>query len=215
MNSSQQPNKSAIAAFFLFWSCAFPARAQLFPERPTFFEEGNRQLEREIQTLQESSPSHSVLTINSGGWQWQKFVSTEGDFSIWMPNEEIDRWSWEIPTSIGILKLTAVDIENPDYFFMAASSQSNPSLLNISPEALLAEVRDRLVAIYGMTPTRETEISLANYPGRELIWIEDDEANRVHFYKIRDRVYILGVGLESAEELSQTGQIFLDSFELR
>jgi hypothetical protein len=48
MNSAQQPNKSAIATFFLILGFAFPAKAQLFPDRPTFFEEGNRQLEREI-----------------------------------------------------------------------------------------------------------------------------------------------------------------------
>ncbi|MBP0018778.1 MAG: hypothetical protein J7647_14680 [Cyanobacteria bacterium SBLK] len=214
MNSAQQPNLAAIASLLLIGGLASPVKAQFFREHPTFFEEGNRQLEREIQTLQESSPSNSVLTINSGGWQWQKFVSTEGDFRISMPDEAVKSWSWEIPTSIGILKLTAVDIEHPDYFFMAAFSQRNPSLSRVSSEALLAEVRDRLVELYGTTPTRETAIALADSPGRELTWIEDEEANQVRFYKMSDRIYIFAVGLENEMALSQTGRAFFDSFEL-
>ncbi|MEM9543245.1 MAG: hypothetical protein AAGA60_27615 [Cyanobacteria bacterium P01_E01_bin.42] len=215
MNSAQQPNLIAIAAFFLFWGFPLPVKAQFFPEHPTFFDEGNRQLEREIETLRESSSPNSLLTINSGGWQWQQFVSVEGDFSIWMPEEEIESRSWEIPTSIGILKLTTADIEGADYFFRVASSQPHPALVNISPEALLSEVRDRLVEIFGMTPTRETEIDLADSPGRELVWIEAERASIVRFYQVGDRVYVIGVGLDGETALSQTGRAFLNSFELR
>ncbi|WP_237396211.1 hypothetical protein [Okeania sp. KiyG1] len=52
--------------------------------RPDFFEKGRLQIEEEMRKLEIQKPQ-SVLTIESGQIEWQKFLFKEGDFTIWMP----------------------------------------------------------------------------------------------------------------------------------
>ncbi|WP_204102412.1 MULTISPECIES: hypothetical protein [Spirulina sp. CCY15215] len=214
MNSPQQPNLLAIAAFLLIWGWCLPLKAQFFPDRPDFFEDGYDQLEREIQTLQESSPANSVLTINSGKLQWRKLVDREGNFSVWMPGGEIAQKGREIPTFLGMLNFRGFYAEQSESRFLVYSSQSLRSLSSSDTEILLTQLRDRLVGDRGITPTREAEIALGDYPGRELSWMEDQETMTVRFYQGRDRIYILEVTLQDEINFSSARQTFFDSFEL-
>lgn len=217
MSSAQQPNLAAIAAFFLIGGFAFPVKAQFFPEHPTFFDEGNRQLEREIQTLQESSPSNSVLTINSDSLQWQKFVFSEGNCSIWIPTGStgyIPEKGREIPTSMGILKFVGLYARQSKSHFRVGYSLSESFLSTASTHDLFLQIRDYFSRKMLQSPEGEAEITFADYPGREFIWLKDRETVTVHAYKIGDRIYLIEATLKDEDNLERVRQTFFDSFEL-
>jgi hypothetical protein len=83
----QRWNVGAVGILLWIGTIALPGQTQLPPNRPTFFEEGYRQMEQEIQQLEQrpTQPQQGLLTIETDELRWQQFLSRDGGFSVWIP----------------------------------------------------------------------------------------------------------------------------------
>jgi hypothetical protein len=202
-----------------------PVLAQARLDRPFFFQEGQRQLDQEIQKLQQQQQQQEqqqqqlevpsqLLTVNDGTLQWQKYLFRDGGFSVWMPAATQSQESDVLDTSVGKLSFEVFATQPQSYRFVAA--YSNPITLtpNQSPDNFLDAVRDGIVAKKGFKLIAEQPVSFEQYPGKELTMQDGDETITMRIYWIDRRVYVLAADQKSARGVSQDVVNFFNSFRL-
>ncbi len=188
------------------------AIAQYRTDRPTFYQDGQQQLEREINRLNQKKPDN-LLTIDSETIPWQEFKFKPGNFAILMPNTPIDQQD-VLTTTEGTLALKGFSTQTNSLWFMGAYSDY-PSTANLSnSEVVLANVRDRLVDKLGVKLVRDSAITLGDYPGKELKLQSLTEQIILRLFLVKQRLYIIGVNQKNNVDRSEDIAKFLASFRL-
>ena len=201
-----------------------PTLAQI--DRPTFFRDGQRMMDQEIRRLEQQQrqqppkeelehPSQSqLLTINEGQLRWQKFIFRDEGFSVWMPEGIRSEETVILDTIAGKLPFEVFTSHPPSWRFVAAYSENlDPAQLKDS-QAILASVRDGIVAETKFDLMSDRSISLGQYPGKQLSMQDTDEIITFRVYLIGQRVYVLAAGQKDAKEVSEDVVNFFDSFRL-
>lgn len=211
---------STLIVISLMIGFSTPAIAQLRPDRPTFFGDGEKQLEREIRRLNEHpNTSQPLLTIEDQNSQNspenQNWVQLPGNLIALLPGSPTSQTTERVETSVGTLELTV----------LAASQNATQYILAYSPplastqfnqfQTLFNQIRDQLQKNSSVELTDDRPISLQNYPGRELSLFGKKQTQQFRLYIIKERLYILGISQGKEREISEQDVIrFFNSFQL-
>lgn len=218
--------KSAILLIFSFLSLSCPVLAQGRLDRPTFFRDGQQLMDQEIQRLQQQQTQQQqdagliehpsqLLTIDEGQLHWQKYIFTEGDFSVWMPQAIVqsqENVTLDLPT--GKLAFEVFSTQPKSYRFVAAYSDPLTPEQLANPSTLLASVREGIIAKTNFTPQSDRSLTGEQYPGLELTMKNNAEIIGFRVYLIGQRVYVLAAGQKNTDTLSADATSFFDSFRL-
>lgn len=202
---------SAVLALITL-SIVTPALAQFRPERPDFYEDGQRQLEREIQRLNQQPPA-DVLTVEGEQSQWQEFTSKDGNFTVLMPGVPAEETE-VLETSAGNLELKGFSSAQPASRFVVAYSDYPQTAQLDNSEVILANVRDRIIERVGAQLVSERPISLDAEPGTEVKLESEGEPMIFRLFLVGRRLYILGAGQNNQGSGAEDVAKFLDSFVL-
>lgn len=204
------------------WGMAVPALAQI--DRPSFFRDGQKLIEQEVQRLQlqqqQQTPSENLehpsqlLTVNEGSLRWQKFIFRDGGFSVWMPEGISSKETVILETVIGQLNFEVFTSNPPSWRFVAAYAQELTQEQLQDPQALLTAVRDGIIQKTAFKLTGDRNIPDNQYPGKELSMQDGDESITFRVYLIGGRVYVLAAGQKNAQGISSEVVSFFDSFRL-
>lgn len=198
---------------------------------PDFFEEGQEQLEEEILKLRElqqnqDSPEelltikedaywanqdhpNSFLTIEDELSEWVTVISTQGRFTISMPDTPTAETE-VLETEAIELNLNAFMTDQAEQGFLIAYSDE-ASLSN--PEETFSNVRDQIIEETQAQLLRDRTIVFDGYPGREFRLRTPDKALTYRLYAVEDRLYILRASQPEEWDISQKTARFLNSFE--
>lgn len=206
-----------------FWGCftilGTTAVAQFRPDRPTFFEEGDRQFKQEVDRLnRQFSDSQPVLTID-GDLNSEQLLQLSEDVAIstvqlqWQQREDA---AFEIPLgTIDLQILATVDPDEPLFRLGIAYSQPLTPAQIRDPQALLEQVRDAFQANVGLEPVSDRPITLENNPGLALSFAGANQRLECRLYLVNRRIYILAVNqLGTEAQTRQVTEDFLNSVRL-
>ena len=194
-----------------------PSYAQLRRDRPDFFEQGQQQLQQEIDRLQ-TQPSGSlngVLSVESSAIQWQPTILEEAGVSILLPAGEQSEQRQTLETSSGSLLFQLLTTQVGGSRYLTGYALNLSPMQVQSPEVLLISVRDALVADSGLVLQSDRQIRLGTYPGRELYLRGDNQQITVRLYLVGQKMYLLSATQpQTATSLTPATLQFLDSFQL-
>ena len=184
--------------FFALNFSILPVLAQGRFDRPTFFRDGQQQMEREIQRMQQiqqqqppkqalEHPSQ-LLTVDEGKLRWQKYLFRDGGFSIWMPQGIQSQEMIDLETAVGKMSFEVFSTQPINYRFVAAYSDSIPTDIFKQKDDLLSAVRDGIVAKTELAILGDRPLTEGPYPGREIKMQDDKEVLSFHLYAINQRV---------------------------
>jgi len=156
----------------------------------------------------------------------QEFKSGPGGFSVQVPPDvEFTETTQEIDSGnpdVGILSLhnyfmsiTGEDVYQIFYYDYPVELASNPDV----SEDLLNGARDGwLNTVNGLLIEQETELSLGNFPGREMV-VEasidnQDMKIKARYFLVGNRIYQIMVGVPKDGEFTAAMEAFLRSFAL-
>ncbi len=193
-------------------SWADRAIAQYRTDRPTFYQDGQQQLEREINRLNQKKPDN-LLTIDSEPIHWQEFKFKPGNFAVLIPNTLIDQQD-TLSTTEGTLDLKEFSTQTNSLRLVVAYSDYLSTANLSNSEVVLANVRDRLVDKLGVKLVRDSSITLGDYPGKELKLQSSTEQIIFRLFLVKQRLYIVGVTQKNNVDSSKDMAKFLASFRL-
>ncbi|HAC65941.1 MAG TPA: hypothetical protein DCF68_21015 [Cyanothece sp. UBA12306] len=192
-------------------------------DRPEFFRDGQMQMEREIQRLQQQSQQQpttgvehpsQLLTIDQGKLRWQKYLFQDGGFSVWMPEGIKSQETIVLNLAGNKLPFEVFATQPQNYRFVSAYSVTlKPDQLANSTQ-LLSLVRDGIVTETNFTLVSDKPTTWQGYSGLELTMTDQDELIGFRVYVINDRVYVLAAGQKNISSLSEEIASFFDSFRL-
>lgn len=190
-----------------------PAIAQFRRDRPDFYEEGQQQMEREIERLNKKPPEN-LLTIQGDGQQWEEFTLMDGGFTVWMPGVPTTQEKQSLETAAGNLDLNGFSTFQASSRFLVAYGDYPQTAKLGNPEAILANLRERILEeMKGFKVKIDRSISLNNSPGKELK-LENSGINiTFRFYLVKQRLYLLVVQQHPDSRTEDLAK-FLDSFRL-
>jgi hypothetical protein len=203
-----------------------PCLAQFRPDRPTFFQDGQRFMEQEIKRLEAQQKNIEInqqniehpsqlLTINDGKLSWQKYIFQDGGFSVWMPSGLNSEETVNLETSAGEIPFEVFATHPKSLRFIAAYSNS-PNITKIgNSEAILTAVKDGIIQRTNFQLLTDQEIEFSAYPGKYLV-MQDPTNNEViyfNLYVINNKVYVIAAGTKTSG-YEQDIRSFLDSFRL-
>lgn len=191
---------------------AMPVSAQFRPDQPDFYEEGQRQLEREIERLNQK-PSDDVLTVEDEKSKWQEFIQTQGKFTVLMPGVPTEQTDI-LETPAGNLEFKEFVTERPTSKFVVAYSDYAATAQLGNPQAVLANVRDSLVKRIGGRLLSERPTGLNIYPGTEIKLEVSAQTLTLRLFLVERRLYIVGAGQQNPGEPSEEIAKFFNSFGL-
>ncbi len=221
-------NPAIAAIWLLIGGIALPAFAQGRFDRPTFFQEGQQQLNQEIQRLQsqtdDSAPPlaieqpNSLLTIDKGQLRWQKYFFRAGGFSVWLPQGLQSQETVDLTTDQGKLSFQVFATQPPNWRFIAAYS-SLISSTKITPDQLLLAVQQGIINKTQFTLEKAENLPNLPYPARQFILKNQDEAITFRLFWIGRHLYVLAVGQQSPDNSAQNNSSqnitsFFNSFRL-
>jgi hypothetical protein len=184
---------------------------RLFNQQPSFFDQGQKILDREIQRLQ-APPSNPQLTVETK--HWQPIISKAGKFSIWMPPGILSDETKTLETSVGSLNYQVIASQDTSSRFLVARTEDLQASQLKHPSALFDAVRDAILAKTGLPLTSDRPISLGNYEGRELITQNQTDAFAFKIYLVERRLYVLAAKQKGIDALSENAVTFFKSFQL-
>jgi hypothetical protein len=201
-----------------------PCYAQFRPDRPTFFEDGQLYLDQEVQRLQEQLNSSSenqgavehpsqLLTIDSGSLKWQKYISRDGGFSIWIPQGIQSEETIMVNTDKGDLEFKVLAIQPESWRFIAGYSQEKDLTPFGDEPAILELIKNRIIARTNFELIDEQPIKYQSYSGQSLTLKKDQEVIYFQVYVINQRIYVLGVN-QKASGGEENITSFFNSFRL-
>lgn len=189
------------------------AIAQYRRDRPDFYEEGQQQLEREIERLNKK-PSDNLLTIQEEPQKWLEFTLQEGGFAIWMPGEPTQQKN-VLATADGMLELRGFALEKPVSRFAVAYGDYPAAAQWDNTEAILADAATRIAEQFkGYELTSDRSIALDNYSGKEFNLQRSGELLTFRVYLVKQRLYILAASQKNPQSLAEDIVKFFDSFRL-
>lgn len=218
--------KLAIFLIFSFLSLSCPVLAQGRLDRPTFFQDGQRLMDQEIQRLQQQQTQQQqdagaiehpsqLLTIDEGQLRWQKYIFQAGGFSVWMPQGIVQsQESVTLDLPEGKLAFEVFSTQPKSYRFVAAYSDPLTPDQLVNPSTLLASVREGIITRTNFTPISDRSLTGEQYPGLELIMKDGSEIIGFRLYLIEQRVYVLAAGQKNTDTLSTDANSFFESFRL-
>ncbi|MDJ0843491.1 hypothetical protein [Crocosphaera sp.] len=182
-------------------SCCYYPLGQLLAQggfdRPTFFRDGQRLMEQEIQRLQQQSSPNNIehpsqlLTIDREQIRWQKIVFRDGNFSVWMPQGIQSSETVIISLGENNLSFEVVATHPQNYRFVAAYSDNlNPEQLYDS-EQLLNQVKEGIIKETNFTLLKDESLTWQQYRGKKLTMQDEDELISFRVYLISSKVYVL------------------------
>lgn len=192
-------------------------------DRPTFFRDGQRLMEQEIQRLQQQSETSSsevehpsqLLTIDTEQLRWQKFLFRDGNFSVWMPQGIQSLETIILELNSDNLAFEVFATQPKTYRFVAAYSEELKASQLAKPAQLLQEIKEGIIRKTSFTLLTDKEITWQQYPGKALIMKDQDELISFRLYLINQRIYILAAGQnQNHENVSKNILSFFDSFRL-
>ncbi len=207
-----------VTSLVIGWST--PAIAQLRPDRPTFFGDGEKQLEREIRRLNEQQDnSQPLLTIEDQNSQNstnnENWVQLPGNLIALLPGVPTSQTTEMIETSVGTLELTVLAASQDFTQYILAYSTPLGSTQFNQFQTLFNQIRDQLQENSSVELTGDRPISLQNYPGRELSLFGKRQTQQFRLYVIEERLYILGISQGKEREISEQDVVqFFNSFQL-
>ncbi len=212
--------KSILILIFLHYFLE-PISAQGRFDRPTFFRDGQRLMDQEIQRLQQQSDPNNIehpsqlLTIDTGQLRWQKFVFQDGNFSVWIPQGIQSSETVSISLGESNLSFEVVATHPQNYRFVAAYSASlNPNHTDNS-ELLLNQVQEGIIKETNFTLLTDESITWQQYKGKKLTMKDEDELISFRVYVINNRVYVLAAGQNyDNQTISKNIVSFFDSFRI-
>ncbi|MGL5080123.1 MAG: hypothetical protein ACRC8A_01415 [Microcoleaceae cyanobacterium] len=200
-----------------FWGCfniLGTVVAQFRPDRPTFFEEGERQFEQEVDRLnRQSSDPQPVLTIDDdlNGEQLLQLSEDVAISTVQLQWQKRENAAFEIPLgTIELQILATIDPDQPLFRLgIAYSRPLTPEQIR-DPQVLLDQVRDAFQANVGLEQVSDRPITLENNPGLALSFAGASQRLECRLYLVNRRIYILAVDQLGTEE--QTRQVTEDFF---
>ncbi|NES63905.1 MAG: hypothetical protein F6K24_00700 [Okeania sp. SIO2D1] len=180
--------------------------------RPDFFEKGRLQIEQEMKQLETQKPQ-SVLTIESGQIEWQKFIFREGDFTIWMPTGGMTAEREIIETEDGNINFKVFASHPESARFVVAYSDVLNSKQLADKQDILVRVQDKIVDVKNFKLSRDYSYNSERFLGREFVLINDVETITFRVYLAERRLYMIGAS-EIENEIPGAVEKFLDSFKL-
>ncbi|MGK7957762.1 MAG: hypothetical protein AB4063_21300 [Crocosphaera sp.] len=216
--------KSLLQLMIILSCCYYPLGqilAQGGLDRPTFFRDGQRLMDQEIQRLQQQSNSNSIehpsqlLTIDTEQLRWQKLVFQDGNFSIWIPQGLQSSETVTISLGDSNLSFEVLASHPQNYRFVAAYSDSFTASQNANPEQLLDQVKEGIIKETNFTLLTDENITWQNYQGKKLTMKDEDELISFRIYLINNKVYVLAAGQNyNNQNTSENIISFFNSFRL-
>lgn len=201
-----------------------PCLAQFRPDRPTFFDDGQRLMDEEIRRLQQqqTSPEQNIkpvehpsqlLTIDDGQLRWQKYLFRDGGFSVWMPQGIQSNEVISLETTKGNIDFEVFATQPKSLRFIAAYSEPKnlPSLGN--NQEILELVKKGIIAQTNFELEQEKSISFESSPGVLLEMKNNQETIYFQIYLIKEKVYVLAVNTKN-NDYQEDIKGFFDSFRL-
>jgi hypothetical protein len=150
--------------------------------------------------------------------QWQSYTSSDGSFEVLLPSTPqtmtqsmpLESWSLDLHVLIAqdaTEEYMVVYSDYPDGFIERLSNR----------DALLEGVQQGFVQGMEATVLSDRALSLERYPGREIRYSTERGVTGIaRFYLVGKRLYQVVVrnGEGGSQNLTQSAQQFLDSFEL-
>lgn len=206
-------------------SCCYYPLGQLLAQggfdRPTFFRDGQRLMEQEIQRLQQQSSPNNIehpsqlLTIDTEQIRWQKIVFRDGNFSVWMPQGVQSSETVIISIGENNLSFEVIATHPQNYRFVAAYSDSlNPEQMYDS-EQLLNQVKQGIIKETNFTLLADESITWNQYRGKKLTMKDEDELISFRVYLINSKVYVLAARQNhNNQNTSENIVSFFESFRV-
>ncbi|MGI0484619.1 hypothetical protein ACN4EK_04220 [Pantanalinema rosaneae CENA516] len=164
---------------------------------PDFFEQGDRQFEREIDRLNQPQTDPN-LTIQSTGEQWRPIVSQAGKFSIWLPPGVMSEETKTLAIAAKSMTFNVVASQAEGSRFVVAYGDL-PANQPLSDQAVFAAIRDEVVAQTQFKVVSENPITFGQWTGQEWQLSQANETIIYRVYRVQQRVYLLAA--------KQTGKI--------
>jgi hypothetical protein len=183
-------------------------------DRNDFFRQGDRQLELEIQRIQEQRSETPLLTIQGSDQTWQAILFQEAGFSVWLPSGIFRQEMVEINTDAGMLTFPVLASHLEKSHFLASYSQPIAETNLTESETLFNQIRDGIIRQTNSELVGETSLNLETGFGRELILKNPESELKLRLYLINQRFYVLGVGSEPNEASTEAIATFFESFKL-
>ncbi len=179
------------------------------PNEPTFFEEGDRQLERAIEQLQRSQPA-PVLTIDASLQQWQPITSRAGGFSVWAPIGVLSDATELIALDSQPLGFRVLSIQTAIGKFVVAYADA-PA---IETDRLLDAVTQAVIDRTSFAVKTAQPIALDGATGRAITLVGQDGSIVAYVLRGVDRLYLVGVRQTNGSTATEAVDRFLKSFRL-
>lgn len=180
--------------------------------RPDFFQKGRLQMEQEMKQIETQKPL-SVLTIESGEIEWQKFLFKEGDFTIWMPTGGMTAETEIIETDNGKINFKVFASHPESARFVVAYSDVLNSKQLADKQDILTKVQNNIIDVTDFELSNDYSYNLGDFLGREFVLANDVETIIFRVYLAEKRLYIIGAS-EIKNEIPGAVETFLDSFKL-
>lgn len=195
-----------------------PTTAQYRPDRPTFFGDGDRKLDQEINRIDRPSKSQSepILSFEQAQKPGEAITQLPGNIIVAMPGTFRGERREILNISDGKLEFTVLATRQSDSEFTVAYSAPLTSTRLGEPQTLFNQIRDGYIKGRPVELLGERNIALQRYPGREINLSSFRENHQFRVYLVQQRVYVLGVskakdGGAPTRDISQ----FFNSFQLR
>lgn len=142
---------------------------------------------------------------------WQELRSVEGGFSVMMPGKP--KLTVDPPDAAGITAHSyLVDLGQVAYM-VAYSDYPAGRLSKVPAERVLEDARDNLIKDRNVSLRIDRPISLADHPGREVIFeAADGFTQMIRLYVVKDRLYQTISGGPKGHEQTKGALRFHDSF---
>ncbi|NEP71425.1 MAG: hypothetical protein F6K25_02805 [Okeania sp. SIO2G4] len=182
--------------------------------RPDFFEKGRLQIEQEMKQLETQKPQ-SVLTIESGQIEWQKFIFKEGDFTIWMPTGGMTAEKEIIETENGNINFKVFASHPESARFVVAYSDVLNSKQLADKQDILVRVQHKIIDVTDFKLSRNDSYNSERFSVREFVLANNVETITFRVYLAERRLYMIGASeIETENEIPGAVEKFLDSFKL-
>lgn len=200
--------------------------AQFRPDRPTFFQDGQRFMEQEIRKLEaqqnnNNSPNNiehpsQLLTINDGKLNWQKYLFQDAGFSVWMPSGISSEETVKIHNPIiGEIEFEVFATHPQSLRFISAYSLVDNLAKIGNEEQIFTAIKNGIIQRNNFNLVTDQTIPVSGYYKHYLVMEDSANQETIYFniYVINNKVYVLAVGAKSTDHEEDINSFF-DSFRL-
>ena len=182
--------------------------------RPDFFDQGEQQIQRDIQHLQKGQPA-PLLQIETGLQQWQPMISRAGRFSIWTPTGMLTEEAETLELKAGALEFRVFAIRAETSRFVVAYADIPEPMQTESAEALLLILRDAVIQKTNFSQIEgDRPLGKAAFPGRQFQLKSGAETFTFRLYMVKQRIYVLGVREPEQQQPTGRAETYFKSFQL-